>query len=46
MLGGKAALGEGGAHLVLGKAGELLPDLLNAGGLYGLIHFLLKVSDA
>ena len=45
MLGGEAAFCQGGAHLVLGVGGKLLPDLLDAGGGVSGRHLLLEVSD-
>ena len=45
VLGGQTALGQSGTDFKLGEAGELLPDLLDAGGGIVIAAFLLKVAD-
>ena len=45
MLGGESASCQGGADLILGEGGELLPDLFDAAVVSGAGHFLLEVSD-
>ena len=45
MFGGKAALGQSGTDLLLGEAGELAPDLVDAGGGVVIAALLLEIAD-